>query len=173
VFFNKPPALPAHDACADMQVAIEGILNEKGLEHYETSAFARPGQRCRHNLNYWEFGDYLGIGAGAHGKLSFPGRITRHEQAKQPNAYLKGDPIREVEIPASQLPFEFMLNALRLVEGFPATLFQERTGLPFAAIASHLKAVEGKGLLERDLHRMRPSAKGRRFLNDLLEQFLP
>ena len=173
VFFNKPPALPAHDACADMQVAIERILNEKGLEHYETSAFARPGQRCRHNLNYWEFGDYLGIGAGAHGKISFPGRITRYEQAKQPNAYLKGDPLRETEIAASQLPFEFMLNALRLVEGFPATLFQERTGLPLAAIASHLKAVEEKGLLERDLHRMRPTAKGRRFLNDLLEQFLP
>src|SRR5260221_12194639 len=133
-FFNKPPTLPAHDACADMQEMIEQVLREKGFEHYETSAFARPAQRSRHNLNYWEFGDYLGIGAGAHGKISFPGRITRHEQAKQPNAYLKGDPLREVEIGPSQLPFEFMLNALRLVEGFPSALFQERTGLPFAAI---------------------------------------
>jgi putative oxygen-independent coproporphyrinogen III oxidase len=172
VFFNKPPALPAHDACADMQVAIEGILNEKGLEHYETSAFARPGQRCRHNLNYWEFGDYLGIGAGAHGKISFPGRITRHEQAKQPNAYLKGDPLRETEIAGSQLPFEFMLNALRLIDGFPSNLFQERTGLPFAVIQKNLEKAEHDGLLERDLQRIRPSERGRRFLNDLLQQFL-
>jgi oxygen-independent coproporphyrinogen-3 oxidase len=172
VFFNKPPTLPAHDACADMQVAIERLLKEKGLEHYETSAFARPGQRCRHNLNYWEFGDYLGIGAGAHGKISFPGRITRHEQAKQPNAYLKGDPMREAEIAASQLPFEFMLNALRLVDGFPSTLFHERTGLPFAAIQKNLEKAEHDGLLERDLQRIRPSERGRRFLNELLQQFL-
>jgi oxygen-independent coproporphyrinogen-3 oxidase len=172
VFFNKPPALPAHDACADIQVAIEQVLKEKGFAHYETSAFARPGQRCRHNLNYWEFGDYLGIGAGAHGKISFPGRITRHEQAKQPNAYLKGDPLREAEVAASQLPFEFMLNALRLVDGFPSALFQERTGLPFAAIQRDLEKAEQKGLLERDLQRIRPSERGKRFLNDLLQQFL-
>jgi oxygen-independent coproporphyrinogen-3 oxidase len=172
VFFNKPPALPAHDACADIQVAIEQVLKEKGFAHYETSAFARPGQRCRHNLNYWEFGDYLGIGAGAHGKISFPGRITRHEQAKQPNAYLRGDPLREVEVAASQLPFEFMLNALRLVDGFPSALFQERTGLPFAAIQRDLEKAEQKGLLERDLQRIRPSERGKRFLNDLLQQFL-
>jgi len=173
VFFSKPPTLPAHDACADMQVGLERVLNEKGFAHYETSAFARPGQRCKHNLNYWEFGDYLGIGAGAHGKISFPSRITRHEQAKQPNAYLKGDPIREVEIAASQLPFEFMLNALRLVDGFPSTLFQERTGLPFAVIQKNLEKAEHKGLLERDLQRIRPSERGRRFLNDLLQEFLP
>jgi len=173
VFFNKPPALPAHDACADMQVMIEQLLHKKDFEHYETSAFARPGQRCRHNLNYWEFGDYLGIGAGAHGKISLPGRITRHEQAKQPSAYLKGDPIREVEIPARQLPFEFMLNALRLVEGFPSTLFQERTGLPFTVIQQNLEKAEQEGLLERDLQRIRPSERGKRFLNDLLERFLP
>ena len=173
VFFSKPPALPAHDACADMQVAIEEILKEENFEHYETSAFARPGQRCRHNLNYWEFGDYLGIGAGAHGKISFPARITRHEQAKQPNPYLKGDPIREVEIAAKQLPFEFMLNALRLVDGFPSALFQERTGLPFAVIQRDLESAEQQGLLERDLQRIRPSERGKRFLNELLERFLP
>src|SRR3954470_4104278 len=120
VFFSRPPALPAHDLCADMQAAIEDFLNEKGFEHYETSAFARPGQRCRHNLNYWQFGDYLGIGAGAHGKISLPDRVTRQEQAKQPDAYLKGAAAREVEVPARELPFEFMLNALRLVDGFPA-----------------------------------------------------
>jgi oxygen-independent coproporphyrinogen-3 oxidase len=172
-FFSKPPALPAHDACADMQVAIEKMLGDKGFEHYETSAFARPGQRCRHNLNYWEFGDYLGIGAGAHGKISLPGRITRHEQAKQPNAYLKGDALREVEIPASQLPFEFMLNALRMVDGFPSALFQERTGLPLAAIQKNLEKAEQEGLLERDLQRIWPTERGKRFLNDLLERFLP
>jgi oxygen-independent coproporphyrinogen-3 oxidase len=155
-----------------MQVVIEKMLGEKGFEQYETSAFARPGQRCRHNLNYWEFGDYLGIGAGAHGKISFPGRITRHEQAKQPNAYLKGDPMREAEIAANQLPFEFMLNALRLVDGFPSTLFHERTGLPFAAIQKNLEKAEHDGLLERDLQRIRPSERGRRFLNELLQQFL-
>jgi len=172
VFFSKPPQLPPHDACADMQVMIENFLSEKGFEHYETSAFARSGQRCRHNLNYWQFGDYLGIGAGAHGKISFPDRVTRHEQAKQPDAYLKGAAARESEVAARELPFEFMLNALRLVDGFPSTLFQERTGLPFAAIAARLQAAEEKGLLERDLKRIRPTAQGRRFLNDLLQEFL-
>jgi oxygen-independent coproporphyrinogen-3 oxidase len=172
VFFSKPPALPVHDLCADMQVAIEELLAENGFEHYETSAFARPGQRCRHNLNYWEFGDYLGIGAGAHGKISFPDRITRHERPKPPASYLKGDPMQETQIDAGELPFEFMLNALRLVDGFPATLFQERTGLPSSTISSRLKAAEEKGLLERDLHRVRPTPKGRRFLNDLLQEFL-
>jgi oxygen-independent coproporphyrinogen-3 oxidase len=172
VFFSRPPKLPPHDACADMQVMIEDLLNEKQFEHYETSAFARPGQRCRHNLNYWQFGDYLGIGAGAHGKISFPERVTRHEQAKQPEAYLKGAAPREAEVPARELPFEFMLNALRLVDGFPATLFQERTGLPLHLISSSLETAEGKGLLERDLKHIRPTAKGRRFLNDLLQEFL-
>jgi len=172
VFFSRPPKLPPHDACADMQVMIEDLLNEKQFEHYETSAFARPGQRCRHNLNYWQFGDYLGIGAGAHGKVSFPERVTRHEQAKPPDAYLKGAAARETEVPAGELPFEFMLNALRLVDGVPAALFQERTGLPFSAISRSLEQAEEKGLLERDLKRIRPTAKGRHFLNDLLQEFL-
>jgi len=171
-FFSKPPALPAHDACADMQVTIEQVLNERGFEHYETSAFARPGQRCRHNLNYWEFGDYLGIGAGAHGKVSFPDRVTRHERPKPPASYLKGEAMKETRVAPAELPFEFMLNALRLVEGFPSTLFQERTGLPLATISRSLKSGEEKGLLERDPRRIRPSAKGRRFLNDLLQEFL-
>src|SRR5262249_54109138 len=155
--------LPPHDACADMQVAIEEFLGEKGFEQYETSAFARPGQRCKHNLNYWEFGDYLGIGAGAHGKISFPDRITRHERPKPPGSYLKGDPMKESVIDPAQLPFEFMLNALRLVDGFPTTLFQERTGLPSSAISRSLKIAEEKGLLEPGLQRIRPSEKGRRF----------
>ena len=172
VFFSKPPTLPDHDAAADMQVRVEEVLHGSGYQHYETSAFARPGHRCAHNLNYWEFGDYLGIGAGAHGKLSFPERITRHEQAKQPAEYLKGVPRKETVIAPRELPFEFMLNALRLVEGFAPRLFEERTGLPLAAIEKPLNQAESKGLLERDWTRLRPSARGQRFLNELLELFL-
>jgi putative oxygen-independent coproporphyrinogen III oxidase len=171
VFFSKPPPLPSHDEAADMQVMVEEEL--KGYEHYETSAFAKPGRRCRHNLNYWEFGDYLGIGAGAHGKISFPDRITRHERAKQPREYLEsGSSIMEREIPVAELPFEFMLNALRLVEGFPVTLFEERTGVSLSIIKNQLNKAETQGLLERDWQRMRPTPKGQRFLNELLALFL-
>jgi putative oxygen-independent coproporphyrinogen III oxidase len=173
VFWSKPPALPEHDACADMQLAVEEALGAAGYEHYETSAFARPGRRCRHNLNYWEFGDYLGIGAGAHGKISFPDRVTRHERTKQPAEYLKGSPTVENRVvPAGELPFEFMLNALRLVEGFPVALFEERTGLPLLTIKNKLDEAETNNLIERDWQRIRPSARGRLFLNELLERFL-
>ena len=171
VFWSKPPALPEHDLCADMQVMVEEVLAERGFEHYETSAFAKPGRRCRHNLNYWEFGDYLGIGAGAHGKISFPDRITRHERVKQPAEYLKTSATVENRvIPADDLPFEFMLNALRLIEGFPVELFRQRTGL--ALIEGPLQEAEKRGLLERDWQRIRPSARGQRFLNELLALFL-
>ena len=174
VFWSKPPALPEHDVAADMQLAAEEGLRAAGYEHYETSAFARPGRRCRHNLNYWQFGDYLGIGAGAHGKLSFPGRVTRHARAKQPNEYMKPDArIEESVVSDSELPFEFMLNALRLVEGFDVALFSERTGLPISRIDRPLSEMERKGLLERDWKHLRPTERGRRFLNDLLEAFLP
>ena len=173
VFWSKPPPLPEHDACADMQVMVEELLREEGFERYETSAFAQSGHRCRHNLNYWEFGDYLGIGAGAHGKVSFPDRITRHERPKQPTDYLKGAPAKEVLVSARELPFEFMLNALRLVDGFEARLFTERTGLPLVSIQRALDKAEERGLLERDLKRIAPSAQGRLFLNELLQLFLP
>jgi putative oxygen-independent coproporphyrinogen III oxidase len=172
VFYSRPPPLPEHDLAADMQLAAEDLLDAAGYEHYETSAFARPGRRCRHNVNYWEFGDYLGIGAGAHGKLSFPDRVTRHVRAKQPVAYMKGAASENAQIAPAELPFEFMLNALRLVEGFPVGLFSERTGLPLHTVESRLAAAEGKGLLERDWQRIRPSERGRRFLNELLELFL-
>jgi oxygen-independent coproporphyrinogen-3 oxidase len=172
VFWSKPPRLPEHDLCADMQVMIEEILDQAGYEHYETSAFARAGRRCRHNLNYWEFGDYLGIGAGAHGKVSFPDRITRHEQVKQPTAYLKGLSIENREIPAGELPFEFMLNALRLVDGFEVKLFEERTGLPARTIEPQLAKAESEGLIERGWKHIRPTERGQRFLNALLELFL-
>ena len=175
VFYSRPPRLPAHDACADMQLAVEEALGEAGFEHYETSAFARPGRRCRHNLNYWEFGDYLGIGAGAHGKVSFPDRVTRHERIKQPTQYLKSELTISAEktVPPAELPFEFMLNALRLIEGFLPSLFTARTGLPLTSIARELSKVEDEGLIERDVQRIRPTARGRLFLNELLEKFLP
>ncbi|HET7549621.1 MAG TPA: radical SAM family heme chaperone HemW [Usitatibacter sp.] len=177
-FHRFPPPLPEEDVAADMQVAIEQALAAAGYEHYETSAFARPGHRARHNLNYWTFGDYLGIGAGAHGKLSFRDRILREARIRKPASYMRGalegaaiDESREVS--ERELPFEFMLNALRLVDGFPVALFTERTGLPIIAIARELEAAEAAGLLERDYLRIRPTAKGQRFLNDLLELFLP
>ena len=175
VFWSKPPVLPGHDQCADIQLMAETLLGAAGYEHYETSAFAKPGMRCRHNMNYWEFGDYLGIGAGAHGKVSFPDRITRHERAKQPREYLeKANTVSaEKVVPPTELPFEFMLNALRLVDGFEPKLFTDRTGLPLSAIQRQLEAAEEKGLLERDWRRIRPSAKGRLFLNELLQTFLP
>ena len=173
VFFSKRPPLPAHDACADMQQMIEQALGAAGFEHYETSAFARPGRRCRHNLNYWEFGDYLGIGAGAHGKLSFADRVTRHEQTKQPRDYLRDSALRDRTVPARELPFEFMLNALRLVEGFSPGLFPARTGLAAPVIEAKMKEGEQKGLLERTADRIRPTGRGRLFLNDLTGLFLP
>lgn len=173
VFYSKPPRLPAHDDCADMQLAVEELAGAAGFEHYETSAFARPGRRCRHNMNYWEFGDYLGIGAGAHGKLSFADRVTRHERIKQPREYMaSAGTLQERPIAARELPFEFMLNALRLVQGVPVAYFEERTGLPRAAVARKLDAAEDKGLLEKDSARIRPTLRGRLFLNDLLQLFL-
>jgi putative oxygen-independent coproporphyrinogen III oxidase len=173
VFWSKPPTLPQHDECADMQVMVETLLVEAGYEHYETSAFARPRRRCRHNLNYWEFGDYLGIGAGAHGKISFPDRITRHERAKQPSVYLQAESkVENRTIPPQELPFEFMLNALRLVEGFPVSLFEERAGQPVTILEKRLQQAEQAGLLERDWRHVRPTARGQRFLNELLELFL-
>ncbi len=174
VFFSKPPQLPDHDASADMQAMVERMLHAAGFEHYETSAFARPGRRCMHNLNYWEFGDYAGIGAGAHGKLSFADRVTRHERVKQPREYLgaTGD-VEERLIEPRELPFEFMLNALRLVDGFPADLFAARCGLPLSLVESQLAAAEEKRLIERNALRIRPTDRGRVFLNDLVGLFLP
>ena len=174
VFYRRPPRLPEHDTCADMQLAVEKTLLGAGYEHYETSAFARPGRRCRHNLNYWEFGDYLGIGAGAHGKVSFPERVTRHERIKQPRDYLAAANTiaKENAVPPGELPFEFMLNALRLLDGFPLALFQERTGLPLGAVIAQLDEAEIKGLLMRDLQHVRPTERGRLFLNELLALFV-
>ena len=176
-FHRAPPPIPDDELSADMQEAIEAELGAAGYEHYETSAFAKPRQRARHNLNYWTFGDYIGIGAGAHGKLSFHDRIAREVRERKPVTYMKaamaGDARSEMrDIAEDELPFEFMLNALRLVEGFPATLFAERTGLPFAVLEPQLAAAEAQGLIERDATHVRPTLRGQRFLNELLEAFL-
>ena len=178
VFYSHPPRLPAHDLSAEMQEGAEGLLEVAGFEHYETSAFGKPGRRSRHNVNYWQFGDYLGLGAGAHGKISFPGRIERHSRAKQPREYmamaLEGKSLVEHRAVArADLPFEFMLNALRLIEGVPVALFRGRTGLEISVVDAALAKGETLGLLERDWQTLRPTPKGQRFLNELLELFLP
>jgi len=178
VFHRKPPQLPGHDLGADMQRSVEEALLAVGFEHYETSAFARPGRRARHNLNYWEFGDYLGLGAGAHGKVSFAERVTRHARAKQPREYLEAAARRasmteERTVPARDLPFEFMLNALRLVHGFPLALFAARTGLPASSIEPALERALALGFVTRNGERLIPTEHGRRFLNEALELFLP
>jgi putative oxygen-independent coproporphyrinogen III oxidase len=173
VFWSRPPQLPEHDVAADMQLAAEEVLAGAGYEHYEVSAFARPGRRCRHNLNYWEFGDYLGIGAGAHGKISFADRITRHARAKQPAEYMKENSMVDERVVApEEIAFEFMLNALRLVQGFDVKLFSERTGLPMTRVEAQLAQAEKDGLIERNWKRIRPTERGRHFLNELLEKFL-
>jgi len=176
-FHRFPPALPADDVAADMQEAIEALLGDAGYGHYETSAFARPGHRARHNVNYWTYGDYVGIGAGAHGKVSFRDRIVRQVRERKPQTYLRaalaGNAVAETrEVADAERPFEFMLNALRLIEGFPLELFTRRTGLALAAVEPQLAAAEAAGLLARDHARIAPTARGQRFLNDLLEPFL-
>ena len=178
LFASRPPAgLPDDDTAADMQQAIESATGAAGLEHYEVSAYARPGHRSRHNRNYWTFGDYLGIGAGAHGKLSFHDRIERTARLRHPRewmaAALAGDAVQTRRtLAADELPFEFMLNALRLVEGVPAASFAERTGLPLAAIARPLARAAERGLLEADPASIRPTPLGLAFLNDLQQLFL-
>jgi coproporphyrinogen III oxidase-like Fe-S oxidoreductase len=196
-FHRFPPALPDDDATAAMQEEIETRLAAAGYEHYETSAFARrvvsrrvtpsggpegalsavTDARCRHNLNYWQFGDYLGIGAGAHGKLSFPDRITREVRVKHPERYLeaaeRGTAVDDRhDVATHALGFEFMMNALRLNHGFASRLFEERAGIPLVCVRKELDEAERRGLIERDHERIAPSPLGRRFLNDLLQLFL-
>ena len=177
-FAHSPPPLPDSDLSADMQEAIEDRLAAAGFEHYETSAFARPGQQCRHNLNYWQFGDYLGIGAGAHGKLSSHDGIAREMRHKHPTRYLDAAARRDFvqerrEVAAAELPFEFLMNALRLTDGVPSALFSTRTGLPLSVIADRIDQAVAAGLLAADPLTLRPTEQGQRFLNDLLALFLP
>jgi oxygen-independent coproporphyrinogen-3 oxidase len=177
LFHRNPPALPDDDTSSDMQQQIEALLASRGYQHYETSAFSQAGRQAKHNLNYWKFGDYLGIGAGAHSKLSFPDKVVRQVRYKQPQAYLqqtsKEAPIQtQHEVPRAELAFEFMLNALRLNQGFDATLFNERTSLALLGIQRELNEAQQRGLLFRDHQRIAPTALGQRYLNDLLEIFL-
>ena len=189
-FAATPPPLPEDDLAADMQECVEATLAAAGYAHYETSAFALPGGPCRHNLNYWTFGDYLGIGAGAHGKLTFHDRIERQTRPKHPRAYMQSqmkmvsDPISVMgsdtifsayetrELSRADRVFEFMMNALRLNDGFALDLFTTRTGLAVSALAPGLEVAEARGLIQRDLHHVRPTLQGRRFLNELLQLFL-
>ena len=176
-FAAFPPDLPEGDLCADMQEAIEARLAAAGYTNYETSAFAQAGRQCLHNLNYWHFGDYLGIGAGAHSKLTLHDRVLRQMRHKHPKAYLdsirNGNAIQEAhQVEAVSLPFEFMMNALRLADGFAPSLFELRTSQPLTVILPQLKAAAAEGLLTLSPEKIAPTAKGRRFLNVLLERFL-
>jgi oxygen-independent coproporphyrinogen-3 oxidase len=157
---------------------IEQTLASKGYTNYETSAFSQPGLESRHNLNYWLFGDYLGIGAGAHSKISFADKIIRQMRYKQPKEYLSRSaldtPLQDQhEVARDERGFEFMMNALRLTAGFASEMFQQRTGLPITAIQQQLNEAEQRGLIVRDHLRVTPTPVGRRFLNDLLQIFLP
>jgi oxygen-independent coproporphyrinogen-3 oxidase len=180
-FHHAPPLLPDDDVAADMQELVENMLISAGFQHYETSAFARPtsdhDQHCRHNLNYWTFGDYLGIGAGAHSKLSNHEHIWREARHRNPRAYLdgakRGDFIStRATVARVDLPGEFMMNALRLCDGVDIRLFSERTGLPLQQIEKSALAARREGLLEAFPGRLQATAQGRRFLNQLIGRFL-
>ena len=178
-FAANPPPLPDDDHAWAMQEACESHLAAAGYGQYEISAYAQPGRRCVHNLNYWQFGDYLGIGAGAHGKLSdaATGDIHRRWKTRGPRAYMDaaGGPGRiggDNVVAASELPFEYMLNALRLIDGVPLDAFTARTGLPLARIAPALAAARQRGWLHDDPQRLHTTARGQRFLNDVISSFL-
>ena len=176
-FARFPPVIPEEDVAYAMLDKITEITEAAGLQRYEVSAYAKAGHRCFHNLNYWQFGDYLGIGAGAHSKLSFAHRVVRQTRFREPRLYmekaLEGNAVtQDIEVSRADLPFEFMLNALRLKEGFKLQDFVEKTGLPFTAIAQGLDEAERKGLIERDFVHVKPTERGFDFLNDLQSLFL-
>lgn len=176
-FWSRPPQLPEDDTLWDIQEAGQALLAEHGYRQYETSAYAMAGRQARHNLNYWTFGDFIGIGAGAHGKLTQPdGGILRNWKTRLPKDYL--DPAKafragEKTLAADELPFEFLMNVLRLTEGVPAALFSERTGLPLQALAEGRREAQARGLLQPDPERLVATPRGQLFLNDLLQLFLP
>lgn len=179
-FGHTPPnGLPQDDTALDIEDAVHHALGNAGFIHYETSAFSRPGMQCRHNLNYWQFGDYIGIGAGAHGKISYADHIERTTRRRHPNDYLTAmnnhQPTQAIErknIAAEDLAFEFMMNALRLNDGVPSSLLSQRTGIATAQIMPQIEQARRLGLLETDPTIFKPTAQGRLFLNDLLQCFL-
>ena len=177
-FAKFPPQVPEEDTAYAMLDQITDMTASAGLQRYEVSAYAKPGHRCFHNTNYWQFGDYLGIGAGAHSKLSFAHRVVRQQRFREPALYMEqalaGQAVtQEAEVSRADLPFEFMLNALRLKDGFQLQDFAEKTGLPFTAIQKGLDEAERKGLIERDFVHVKPTTRGFDFLNDLQSLFLP
>ncbi|MBI3574376.1 MAG: oxygen-independent coproporphyrinogen III oxidase-like protein [Gammaproteobacteria bacterium] len=177
LFHAKPPVLPDDDATWDMQQALQALLATNGYRQYEVSAHAQPGRECRHNLNYWQFGDYLGIGAGAHDKLTDADRITRRWKLKRPEDYLlKAGTLAaiggEQRLTRADAIAEFMLNALRLIDGFPTALFIERTGLALDAVEASLRRAEQQDFIARNAAAIRPTEQGRRFLNNLIELFI-
>jgi putative oxygen-independent coproporphyrinogen III oxidase len=176
-FHRTPPSLPSDDVNADMQEQIEAFLAANAYEHYETSAFCKPKSNARHNLNYWQFGDYLGIGAGAHSKLSYHDKITRETRHKHPKVFMEaaenGNAVDNTwAIEQADLGFEFMINALRLTQGFETKLFTERTGMPWQAVSMRVTEALNKGLIETSLNHIKPTLLGQRYLNNLLEIFL-
>ena len=176
-FAKFPPQIPEDDTAYAMLDRITELTGVAGLERYEVSAYAKPAHRCFHNLNYWQFGDYLGIGAGAHSKLSFAHRVVRQVRFRDPARYMEqalaGNALaQDTEVARADLPFEYMLNALRLRNGFGLRDFTERTGLAITAIEASLQEAERKGLIERDFARVRPTVRGFDFLSDLQELFL-
>ena len=177
LFAAAPPVQPAEDIVDEMLDRCLHTLGEAGFEQYEVSGYSRAGSRCCHNLNYWEFGDYLGIGAGAHGKLTYPSRgfAVRTQQTREPRRYLAADPRSLVRMPISirDLPFEFAMNGFRLVDGFDDELFEARTGLPNSVLEAALSSLVARGLVERGEKRWRATPKGFRFLNEILVELLP
>lgn len=179
VFAKFPPELPNEDIAVQMEEGIESLLAEHDFERYEVSAFARPGARAKHNVNYWKFGDYLGLGPGAHGKVTFPDRIQREIRLRNPESWMQASLLRNAShisesrrVPQSDFTFEFMLNALRLREGVPLDLFFERTGLSYADVSSKLALARQKKLLTADPTRLQATDTGWRFLNELQTIFL-
>ena len=176
-FWNKPPRLPEDETLWDIQEAGQALLAEHGYRQYETSAYAQPGRQARHNLNYWTFGDFLGLGAGAHGKwTAADGEIYRHWKTRLPKDYLDPDKrfrADHKQLAQDELPFEFLMNVLRLTDGMPSLMFTQRTGLSLDRLAAGRRDAEARGLLEPDPQRLVATAKGQLFLNDLLQLFLP
>jgi coproporphyrinogen III oxidase-like Fe-S oxidoreductase len=175
-FWSKPPALPEDETLWDIQEAGQALLAAHGYRQYETSAYAQPGRQARHNLNYWTFGDFLGLGAGAHGKTSAPNGASAALE-DPPAQGLPGSsqtlPRRRQVLAEDELPFEFLMNVLRLTDGVPSALFTQRTGLSVGLLAEGRGDAEARGLLERDPQRLVATPKGQLFLNDLLQLFLP
>ncbi|MDX1693540.1 MAG: radical SAM family heme chaperone HemW [Ketobacteraceae bacterium] len=178
VFYSKPPALPEDDTLWSIQEQGQQLLAEQGYQQYEISAYSRPGKQCQHNLNYWQFGDYLALGAGAHGKITCPdtGQIIRYQKTRLPQHYLdpeKSFTAQQAPIPPADLPFEFFMNGFRLNQGVSKQDFEKRTGIPFRQTRAFIDKAKALGLIEETATRCVPTDKGRLYLNDLLQLFLP